>query len=131
MALSDTSKRRLIYGLAIALLLIAAAAVLLGQDRFVIRSAGLVALFGSMKLFRTARSAGQFPPASAVGAMPPPSRAMWIVGAVLVTIQVITAYLLYVAAANGGKEVWPVYAFTVTAVVCAAFLPALFVRWHQ
>jgi len=131
MAFSDTSKRRLLYASAIALLLIATAAVLLGQDNFVIRSAGLIALFGSMKLLRAAKSIGQFPSVPATSALPPPSRTMWLVGATLVAIQVVTAYLLYADAAAGGKEVWPVYAFAANGIVCAAFLPALFARWQQ
>lgn len=131
MAFSDTSKRRLLYASAIVLLLIAAATMLLGQYNFVTRSAGLIALFGCLKLSRAARSVAQFPSVPATSALPPPSRAMWLVGAALVVIQVITAYLLYAAAAAGGKEVWPVYAFAANGLACAAFLPALFARWQQ
>lgn len=131
MAFSDVSKRRLLYASAIALLLIAAAAMLLGQDNFVIRSAGLVALLGSVKLSRAAKSVGQFPSAPAASALPPPGRAMWLIGAVLVVIQVVTAYLLYADAAAGGKEVWPVYAFAATGMVCAVFFSALLARGQQ
>lgn len=131
MAFSDTSKRRLLYASAIVLLLIAAATMLLGQYNFVIRSAGLIALFGSLKLSRAAQSVRQSPSVPATSALPPPSRAMWLVGAALVLVQVITAYLIYADAAAGGKEVWPVYAFAANGLVCAAFLPALFARWQQ
>lgn len=131
MVFSDTSKRRLFYAAAIALFLIATAGVVLGQHNFVIRSTGILALLGSLKLFRAAKSVGQLPPTSATSGLPPPSRAMWLVGAALVLIQTITAYLLYLDAAGGGKEVWPVYAFAATGLVCAGFFAVLFTRWQQ
>jgi hypothetical protein len=128
MAYSDTFRRRLLFASAIALLLIAAVTMIWGQHNFVIRCAGLAAIFGSLQLLRAARSVGQFSSTAAASRTSPPTAAMWLVGVALAVAQGLTFYLLYSDAVDGYKQVWPVYAFAATAIICAIFFAALFTR---
>jgi hypothetical protein len=137
MVFSDTSKRRLFYALAIALLLIATAGMVLGQYNFVIRSTGLLALFGSLKLFQVARSVGQSRLRSHFGeAQTPrqrpgtdslgpfsgekaaPSSVAWMVAGGSVATFFIAYYFLFQDAQHGHSQAWPVYLFFASVWVC-------------
>jgi hypothetical protein len=131
MAFSTSSKRRALYALGVAVLLIATVAMVLGNHNFEIRFAGLLALLGSLKLLNGAKGIGQVSPTQEGSGIPPPTRTMWLIGAVLALVQVITLYLLYLDAVDGYRQAWPLYAFTATAMVCAGFFAALFARWQQ
>ncbi|WP_430391651.1 hypothetical protein [Dyella sp. 20L07] len=130
MAFPASFKRRSSITLGVALLLIAAVAMVLGQN-FVVRSAGLLALVGGLKLLRGAKGIGQVSPVAAGSGVPPPTRTMWLAGVALAVVQVITLYLLYLDAVGGYREAWPLYAFTATATVCSGFFAALFARRQQ
>ena len=114
-----------VFSLAILLLILGGAAIYLGSHDFSIRSLGLVACLASAHLIRTWRVRGRKSSALVIdrsmgpGAETGPARSVWIIGAALVPVAVLSYLYLYQDAQNGYHEVLPVYVFAGVAIICA------------
>lgn len=121
-------RKPLVYVAGIALLLCGGAALVLSGHSFLIRSVGIVAIMGSTYLVRLSNVHSR----SSLGRdvkIRSPSSIQWLAGMVLMAIVGVACYLLYRDARGGSTEVFPVYLFAVTTVVCAGYWAFLISRF--
>jgi hypothetical protein len=126
MPATDPKKRYLLLSLAIALFALAAVTLLLGSSYPAIRPlAGIACVAGAylarMSKGQRSQSLANVPVAG-VGFTEQKRliRRLWVISIALVPLLGVALILMYVDAANGGNETWPVYVFAGVSLACAA-----------
>jgi hypothetical protein len=128
-------KRYIVFAVAVALIVVAVVALYLGTNSFVIRSVGIVAGLVSVRLIRISNIHSRSSSADIdkygkrFGESKWQRRPIWMLsGIVLLACFCFAIFALYKDAIGGYKEIWPVYLFTGTVVVCMVFWSYLFWR---
>ena len=120
-----TKKNYALFGLAIALLFVAVAAMYLGEHAFLVRNVGILALLASVGLVRMSKVHARSDSTGAALPKRRPSRRMWLGGAVLLLATGLSAGALYYDAVHGHHAVWPVYVFAAVGFVTSGYVAAL------
>lgn len=119
--LQEPNKRRNgAFALAILLLLFAGGALLLEENNVVIRTVAMLALLVSVYCVRLSRSGSTTIETQRTGSnlATRPGRSIWIVSIILLPVLGMSFASLYIDAAHGYHQAWPVYVFTGTIIVC-------------
>jgi hypothetical protein len=131
MASPDNPKRVLIPAAQFMLLAIAAACLFYANDNFMIRGAGILAIFASLAITRRSRTLPASPEVRAMQSAWALKPWHWLVGLALV-IATAAAYIwLQHDAATGGKSAVPVYVFAAVTLLSACWWAGLFARWQS
>lgn len=119
-------KRYVLFSLAIVLFALAAVALLLGSSYSAIRPLAGIACIAGVYLVRISNSQRSQSlanaPVAGVGFTEQKRlrRRLWVISIALVPLLGVALILMYVDAANGGNQSWPVYIFGGVALACAA-----------
>ena len=119
-------KRYVLFSLAIVLFALAAVAFLVGSSYSSVRPFAGIACIAAVYLVRMSnvhrsQSLANVPVAG-VGFTEEMRfrRRLWVISIALVPLLGVALFLMYVDAANGGNESWPVYVLFGVVLVCAA-----------
>jgi hypothetical protein len=124
-------KKNSLLALAILLLVLGGLVLYMGQHNNAIRPLGIILIMASLylanksKAQNTSVSVDTSDPRIRAKPTNRPGPLMWIVSAAMVPLVEVSYLLLRNDAAQGAKEVWPVYLFAGVAVVCGLFWAAL------
>jgi FtsH-binding integral membrane protein len=119
-------KRYVLFSLAIVLFALAAIAFLVGPSYSSVRPFGGIACIAAVYLVRMSNvhRSQSLPnvPVAGVGFTEERRfrRRLWVMSIALVPLLGVALILMYVDAANGGKESWPAYVFAGVGLICAA-----------
>jgi hypothetical protein len=125
MAQTTPKRNYLLFALAILLLFLGGVCLYLGTNNFQIRMLGLAAIMASTYFVRISRIRDQsnIPLAkirdSDVTKTPGIRRRLWILSLALAPLFGVALLLMYIDAANGYHELWPIYVFVGVGLVCA------------
>jgi hypothetical protein len=100
-------------------LIVGAALLIAAGQNLVIRMVGLGIVLLGASLHADGRR---------ISGLPTPSRIMWILGAISAVAAVISFHFLYLDALHGYHQLWPVYAFSATALGATGVWAALVAR---
>ena len=126
-----SKRNNTIFTLAVLLLVLGGAAFYVGSNDRVIRSLGAIACVVSVYLIRKSRGQSQYASADTTGQQADsetagrPGRLMWALGVLSLILIGVSCFLLRSDAAHGYHQIWPVYLFFGTIVVCGLFLSYL------
>jgi hypothetical protein len=114
-----------LFALAIVLLLSGGVIFVIGNNDFVIRSIGIVMFVGGANLVRVSR-VGRLKglPSTTTESLDPeasrrPGRLAWAVGVASAVATGISFIFLYKDALDGYHQIWPVYMFAASSLICA------------
>lgn len=139
-------KRPGLYTLAVVLLLAGGAAIFFNRGNFIVEALGLLAILGSVRLVKAARSHPK--PAvilrkesHAESAAPvkewdtrkptPPGRVAWSICIATLIATIASYYVMYDDALHGGHTGWPAYLFGAAAMALAISSGYIVARYVQ
>jgi hypothetical protein len=114
---------------AILLIAVGAVAMYVGRGNFLIRSAGLLAIMGSVRLARFGQTG---PTIQEQRSAPPPVTPIHlIISALLLILVVASGYGLYWYVQHDQSKTWPVYVYAALSIAAVSYWAAVFTRFQE